>query len=242
MTNFFCQPGGGAVGGDVRVPGDKAISHRVLLLGSIAEGPTHVRGFLESADCLVLQTALRQLGVSFTRQAGKLVIMGVGAEGLRPSSRPLDLGNSAGAIRLLMGLLAGQSFNSTLTGDAGLMRRSMDRIAIPLRLMNADVTTTNGFPPVTIRGGHSLRAVEYEMPMGPLGSFMDKVKLKKIAERGMENGLYRVKALLEGTGSIPVYITLDAYRHILKEKEKLNCSVSEAIVKIIAQNQQTVKA
>ena len=84
--------------------------------------------------------------------------------------------------------------------------------------------------------------VEYEMPMGPLGSFMDKIKLKKIAERGMENGLYRVKALLEGTGSIPVYITLDAYRHILKEKEKLNCSVSEAIVKIIQLSQQTVKA
>lgn len=85
--------------------------------------------------------------------------------------------------------------------------------------------------------------VEYEMPMGPLGGFMDKIKLRKIAERGMENGLYRVKALLEGTGSIPVYITLDAYRKILNEKEKLNCSVSEAIVKIIAQNQQqTVKA
>jgi 3-phosphoshikimate 1-carboxyvinyltransferase len=165
MTNFFCQPGGTTVGGDVRVPGDKAISHRVLLLGSIAGGPTHVRGFLESADCLVLQTALRDLGVSFSRQAGKLVIMGVGAEGLRPSSRPLDMGNSAGAIRLLTALLAGQSFDSTLTGDAGLMRRSMDRIAIPLRLMNADVTTANGFPPVTIRGGRSLRAVDYEMPI-----------------------------------------------------------------------------
>jgi uncharacterized membrane protein len=83
--------------------------------------------------------------------------------------------------------------------------------------------------------------VVYDMPMGPLGNFIDKVKLKKIAERGMENGLLRVKALLEGTGSIPVYITLDAYRHILREKEKMNCSVSEAIVKIIEQKQQTPK-
>ena len=83
--------------------------------------------------------------------------------------------------------------------------------------------------------------VVYDMPMGPLGNFIDKVKLKKIAERGIENGLLRVKALLEGTGSIPVYITLDAYRHILREKEKLNCSVSEAIVKIIEQKQQTPK-
>ena len=80
--------------------------------------------------------------------------------------------------------------------------------------------------------------VDYDMPMGPLGSFMDKVKLKKIAERGMENSLLRVKALLEGTGSIPVYITLDAYRQILKEKERFNCSVSEAIVKIIQWSQQ----
>src|SRR5688572_1284330 len=166
MSRFFCQPGGGAVGGDVRVPGDKAISHRVLLLGSIAEGLTHVRGFLESADCLVLQTALRDLGVKFARQGnGKLVIHGVGADGLRPSSRPLDLGNSAGAIRLLTALLAGQPFDSTLTGDAGLMRRSMERIAQPLRLMNADVTTGNGFPPVAIRGGRSLRAIDFEMPI-----------------------------------------------------------------------------
>ena len=79
--------------------------------------------------------------------------------------------------------------------------------------------------------------VDYDMPMGPLGGFIDKVKLKKIAERGIENGLYRVKALLEGTGSIPVYITLDAYRQILKQKEKLNCSVSETILQII-QNQK----
>jgi len=80
--------------------------------------------------------------------------------------------------------------------------------------------------------------VDYEMPMGPLGSFMDKVKLKKVAERGIENGLYRVKALLEGTGSIPVYITLEAYRQILKEKERLNCSVSDTIVSLIREQQQ----
>ena len=75
--------------------------------------------------------------------------------------------------------------------------------------------------------------VDYDMPMGPLGGLIDKIKLKKIAERGMENGLYRVKALLEGTGSIPVYITLDAYRKVLNEKQRLRCSVSEAIVQAI---------
>ena len=79
--------------------------------------------------------------------------------------------------------------------------------------------------------------VDYDMPMGPLGGLMDRVKLKKIAERGVENGLYRVKALLEGTGSIPVYITLEAYRQILKQKARLNCSVSDAIVRIIEEQE-----
>ncbi len=83
--------------------------------------------------------------------------------------------------------------------------------------------------------------IDYDMPMGPLGGFIDKIKLKKIAERGMENGLYRVKALLEGTGSIPVYITLDAYRKVLNEKERLKCSVSEAIVQIINKNKETAQ-
>jgi ligand-binding SRPBCC domain-containing protein len=75
--------------------------------------------------------------------------------------------------------------------------------------------------------------VDYDMPMGPLGGLMDKVKLKKVAERGIENGLYRVKSLLEGTGSIPVYITLEAYREVLKQKQRLNCSVSETIMRLI---------
>jgi ligand-binding SRPBCC domain-containing protein len=83
--------------------------------------------------------------------------------------------------------------------------------------------------------------IDYDMPMGPLGGFIDKIKLKKIAERGMENGLYRVKALLEGTGSIPVYITLEAYRKVLNEKERLKCSVSEAIVQIINKNKEATQ-
>ncbi len=82
------------------------------------------------------------------------------------------------------------------------------------------------------RSGTGIR-VDYDMPFGPFGSLMDKVKLKKTAEKGIENGLYRVKALLEGTGSIPVYITLDAYRALLQEKEQMKCNVSEAIVKLI---------
>jgi uncharacterized membrane protein len=89
------------------------------------------------------------------------------------------------------------------------------------------------FEEVTEKKTRTKITVDYDVPMGPLGGLLDKVKLKKIAERGIENGLYRVKALLEGTGSIPVYITLDAYRQILKEKAKLNCSVSDVIVRFI---------
>lgn len=97
------------------------------------------------------------------------------------------------------------------------------------------------FEEVTEEKTRTRITVDYDVPMGPLGGLLDKVKLKKIAERGIENGLYRVKALLEGTGSIPVYITLDAYRQILKEKAKLNCSVSDVIVRFIKEKgeQQT---
>jgi uncharacterized membrane protein len=98
------------------------------------------------------------------------------------------------------------------------------------------------FEEVTEKKTRTRITVDYDVPMGPLGGLLDKVKLKKIAERGIENGLYRVKALLEGTGSIPVYITLEAYRQILKEKAKLNCSVSDVIVRFIKEQgeQQTV--
>jgi uncharacterized membrane protein len=94
------------------------------------------------------------------------------------------------------------------------------------------------FEEITERKTKTSITIDYDMPMGPLGGLMDKIKLKKIAERGIENGLYRVKALLEGTGSIPVYITLEAYRQVLKEKERLKCSVSDAIVRLIEDNQQ----
>ncbi|MEJ7641349.1 MAG: SRPBCC family protein [Candidatus Nitrosocosmicus sp.] len=100
---------------------------------------------------------------------------------------------------------------------------------------------TVDFEEIEVKKTKTSITVDYDMPMGPLGGFIDKIKLKKIAERGMENGLYRVKALLEGTGSIPVYITLDAYRKVLKEKERLRCSVSEAIVQIINKNKEAAQ-
>jgi 3-phosphoshikimate 1-carboxyvinyltransferase len=156
------------VGGRITVPGDKSISHRSLMLGAIAEGTTVVRGFLASEDCLATQAALEAMGVSIERQRDGLVrIDGVGAKGgLRAPSRILDLGNSGTAIRLLMGLLAGQPFDSRLTGDASLQRRPMERVAAPLRQMGARITTAEGGrPPVAIGGGASLHGIDYELPM-----------------------------------------------------------------------------
>ena len=121
------------IGGRITVPGDKSISHRALMLGAIAEGRTVVRGFLASEDCLATQAALEAMGVAIERQPDGVVrIDGVGRRGLTAPRAALDLGNSGTAIRLLMGLLAGQSFDSTLTGDASLRQRPMERVA-PLR-------------------------------------------------------------------------------------------------------------
>ena len=98
------------------------------------------------------------------------------------------------------------------------------------------------FEEITHKNTKTSISVDYDMPMGPLGGFMDRVRLKKVAERGIENGLYRVKSLLEGTGSIPVYITLEAYRQILREKTRMNCSVSDAIVRLVKEQKHTQRA
>jgi prephenate dehydrogenase/3-phosphoshikimate 1-carboxyvinyltransferase len=156
----------GAVGGELRVPGDKSVSHRALMLGGIAEGETTVDGFLDGEDCLATLNALRSLGVDIERPtASRLRISGVGAGGLRGVEQPLDMGNAGTAMRLFMGLLAGQTFNSTLVGDVSLMRRPMERAAAPLRLMGARITTREGYPPVVIHGTPGLRAIDFAMPV-----------------------------------------------------------------------------
>ena len=154
------------VQGEVRVPGDKSISHRALMLGAIAEGCTAISGFLASEDCLATLAALRALGVRIERPAESEVrVHGVGLKGLQASAAQLDMGNAGTAMRLFTGLLAGQGFDSTLVGDASLMRRPMERVAQPLRAMGAQIQTHEGRPPVRIRGGAHLRAIDYTMPI-----------------------------------------------------------------------------
>lgn len=164
---FQLQPGG-HLQGTCRVPGDKSISHRSIMLGSLANGVTEVEGFLEGEDALATLQAFRDMGVQIDGpDAGKVRIHGVGLHGLKAPTRVLDLGNSGTSMRLLSGLLAGQAFDTVMTGDTSLSKRPMERVAKPLRTMGAVIETTGekGTPPVTVRGGHALRGIHYDMPV-----------------------------------------------------------------------------
>ncbi|HYL03442.1 MAG TPA: 3-phosphoshikimate 1-carboxyvinyltransferase [Steroidobacteraceae bacterium] len=157
---------GGRIGGRLTVPGDKSISHRALMLGAIATGDTHITGFLAGEDCLATARALGQLGVRIERPHDtEVLVHGVGPAGLASPASALDLGNSGTAMRLLMGLLAPQRFDSTLVGDASLMRRPMQRVVVPLAMMGARIRTHDGRPPVEIRGTPHLRAIQYSLPV-----------------------------------------------------------------------------
>jgi 3-phosphoshikimate 1-carboxyvinyltransferase len=157
---------GGTVAGVVTVPGDKSISHRALMLGALAEGRTHVTGFLAGEDCLATARALAALGVRMERPAETEVwIDGRGTAGLAAAAVPLDMGNAGTAMRLMMGVLAPQRFDSTLVGDASLMRRPMERVAGPLRRMGARIDTHEGRPPVRIHGTPHLNGIEYTLPV-----------------------------------------------------------------------------
>ena len=158
---------GGTLTGEARVPGDKSISHRSIMLGALADGVTRVTGFLEGEDALATVAAFRAMGVQIEGpEDGRVTIHGVGLKGLRAPSAPLDLGNSGTSIRLLSGLLAGQDFASELTGDVSLCGRPMGRVIDPLQLMGAHIDSAEGGrPPLRIHGGDKLKAVHYDLPM-----------------------------------------------------------------------------
>jgi 3-phosphoshikimate 1-carboxyvinyltransferase len=166
LLNFIVQPGG-CLQGQIRVPGDKSISHRSIMLGSLANGTTHVKGFLEAEDALATLQAFRDMGVQIQGpENGELTIQGVGMKGLKAPSKPLNVGNSGTSMRLLSGLLAGQSFDSTLTGDESLSKRPMKRVTNPLAEMGAEIDTTEtGTSPLHIKGGKTLHGIDYAMPM-----------------------------------------------------------------------------
>ncbi|MGB8957336.1 MAG: 3-phosphoshikimate 1-carboxyvinyltransferase [Tumebacillaceae bacterium] len=153
--------------GDVIVPGDKSISHRSVMFGALADGDTHVRGFLPGADCLSTVDCFRKLGVQIDQLSDtELIVHGVGLGGLQEPSDVLDAGNSGTTTRLMLGILAGQPFHVTVTGDASIRKRPMGRVALPLRQMGAQIDgRENGkFAPLSVRGGQ-LKAIRYDSPV-----------------------------------------------------------------------------
>jgi 3-phosphoshikimate 1-carboxyvinyltransferase len=166
ILDFYCQPGG-EVSGKARVPGDKSISHRSIMLGAIAEGTTQVSGFLEGEDALATLQAFRDMGITIEGpRQGQVTIHGRGLHGLSVPASSLDMGNSGTTIRLLTGLLAGQNFDVTMAGDVSLNKRPMRRVTDPLSRMGARLETSEaGTPPVTVKGGQALNGIEYELPM-----------------------------------------------------------------------------
>lgn len=163
---FQSLPGGSLIG-TIRVPGDKSISHRSIMLGSLADGITEVSGFLEGEDSLATLAAFRAMGVQIEGPyQGHVRVHGVGLHGLRKPSQPLYLGNSGTSMRLLAGLLAGQAFDTELTGDDSLSKRPMRRVTEPLATMGARIDTNEGgTAPLKIHGGQSLQAISYVLPM-----------------------------------------------------------------------------
>lgn len=165
---FTILPGAKTFQGKFTVPGDKSVSHRSIMFGAIAEGTTHVTGFLEGEDALATLQAFRDMGVSIEGpKNGEVTIYGVGMQGLKAPAGPIYMGNSGTSMRLLAGMLSAQQFDSVMTGDASLTKRPMERIAKPLREMGAQIQTTGerGTPPVSITGAQALKGIHYDLPM-----------------------------------------------------------------------------
>lgn len=152
--------------GQIEVPADKSISHRSIMFGAIAKGTTTVKNFLRGEDCLSTLNGFKELGVPIEDDGQTITIQGVGFEGLKPALGPIDLGNSGTSIRLMMGILAGTNFQTTLFGDEYLNRRPMQRVMAPLNQMGAHLVgfENTQYPPISIQGA-KLSPITYEMPV-----------------------------------------------------------------------------
>jgi len=166
QVTFKTEPKG-KLTGSIRVTGDKSISHRSIMLGSLAQGTTNITGFLNGEDCLATIKAFRAMGVTIKGpENGNVTIQGVGLNGLKAPTDHLDMGNSGTAMRLLTGVMTGQSFDSVLVGDASLSTRPMRRITKPLSQMGANISTgDNGTPPLSIKGNTPLKGIHYDLPV-----------------------------------------------------------------------------
>ena len=155
-----------SIHGELTIPGDKSISHRAIMLGSIADGTTEITNFLQGADCLSTIACFRQMGVSIENSTDKVTIKGSGLHGLQAPKNMLDVGNSGTTTRLMSGILAAQNFSCSLNGDASIQKRPMGRIITPLSQMGADITSIkeNGCAPLQING-KPLHGISYQSPV-----------------------------------------------------------------------------
>ena len=153
----------GGLRGVTAVPGDKSISHRAVMLGALAEGKTVIEGFLAGEDCLATIECFRKMGVSIEQHGNTVKVQGVGLHGLREPAAALYAGNSGTTIRLLLGILAGQHFAATISGDASIQRRPMARVVIPLRQMGANISSE--MAPLTVSPAETLAGFHYDMPI-----------------------------------------------------------------------------
>ena len=151
--------------GEITVPGDKSISHRSIILSSLAEGTSKISGLLEGEDCLATIEIFRNMGIKIVNEEGVYSIEGTGLRGLEAPQKPLDFGNSGTSIRLCSGILSAQSFKSTLVGDSSLSSRPMQRIVEPLSSMGAKITSKNGTLPLNIFPSDSLKSINYLLPV-----------------------------------------------------------------------------
>ena len=152
--------------GELTVPGDKSISHRAVMFGSLAKGTTRITHFLEGADCLSTISCFRKMGIEIENSQGEILVHGKGLHGLSAPTGILDVGNSGTTTRLISGILAGQDFVSELTGDASIQSRPMKRIMTPLLSMGADITSIRGNNCVPLRiAGHPLKGIHYDSPV-----------------------------------------------------------------------------
>ena len=152
--------------GEITVPGDKSISHRSVMFGAISDGLTEVTNFLQGADCLSTISCFQKLGIEIENTPERILVHGKGLHGLSAPNSVLDAGNSGTTTRLISGILAGQDFSSTLTGDASIQKRPMKRVMEPLSLMGADIKSKNdnGCAPLLIRG-RRLSGISYSTPV-----------------------------------------------------------------------------
>ena len=164
MSKFIASPAS-TLSGELKVPGDKSISHRSIMLGSLSHGITKVSGFLEGEDALSTLKAFQAMGVKIEREGDNVTIHGVGINGLKKPEGPLDLGNSGTSIRLMSGILAAQAFDCELIGDESLSKRPMGRVINPLKDMGAVIDSSDGKPPLKITGGQQLTGIHYDLPV-----------------------------------------------------------------------------